>query len=144
QGVDWQTGGSLYEYGINQQEYGQIQSYAKRFGLEGMMGSQAMMAGGTSAMGEQIRQIQKGQFEYNFQMQQTQQQMGQQLLTGGATGVNAQGQAVGGNGLAGYQQLAAQQGYQFNVGNGMGIWQIQDAQTSINRQQQAWSLQQNQ
>jgi hypothetical protein len=64
------------------------------------------------------------------------------LMTGGATGVNAQGQAIGGDGLKGLQALYAKHNFQFDTGLGMGMWQIEDRQVAIGREKQDFGIMQ--
>lgn len=57
---------------------------------------------------------------------------------GGGT-LDNQGYVVGGS-LAGLQQQLASQGFNFNTGNGMTAWQIDDRKSQMSREMQMWGL----
>lgn len=79
---------------------------------------------------------------YQYNQQTSARNIGFQTQTGGASGVNAQGYAVGGDGLAGLSTLFAAQGMNLQTGNGMGMWQVEDAGTALSREQQVYRMNQ--
>jgi hypothetical protein len=108
--------------------------------LTGMSDSDLML--GTKGWEDRIRSISRGIEGYQYQMGKTQRAMDFAMTTGGTSAVDAQGFAVGGDGLKGLAGLYASQGMRLNRGNGMGMWQIQDAQERIQRSRQSYDMQQ--
>jgi hypothetical protein len=95
--------------------------------------------GGTLAMEGEIFNLsrQAAQVSAGHQIASARIRMGFQM--GGATGVDSQGFAIGGD-LSALANMVNRQGFSFNAGNGMGIWQIEDAQTRLKREQQDYGL----
>lgn len=86
----------------------------------------------------QINQTQAGMMGYANTMSKYMRNTGLAMqLGGGAIGAN--GMVVGGDSLAGVSAAFAQQGMAFNPGNGMSLWQVEDAQTRLSREQTAYS-----
>jgi hypothetical protein len=137
--MDLNTGADAFHYGIDSTEYGNIAQYAKENNLEYMLGSQSMMSGGIRGMQSQVRHLQVAQMGYQYSMQRAQANIGEELNMGGGT-IGNDGFVVGGDGLAGLRQQAKGQGYNFNVGNGMSMWQIQDRNTMLGREKQDFGM----
>lgn len=143
--IDPDTGMGAYETNISREEYDVLSAYDQRqtgFGRN-RLGSFEMVQGGERDMRLQIRNLQRDQMEYQFGMVNAQTTASYQMQTGGATSVNPiSGFSGPGDGLNRLQGVMRQFGFNFQSGNGMGMWQIQDAQTQISRDQQIWNMQQ--
>lgn len=135
--VDLETGQSPYARGISVKQYADLQSAARKGGYDmGKFGSYTDVHMGTVALESQYADKM-----YSYQMagmgiQAAQARTQFAFMTGGTRQLDAQGFAVGGN----VGQAVNRQG--FNAGNGMGIWQVQDAMTRIQREKQDWQMQQ--
>lgn len=94
--------------------------------------------GGEKQWEQNILNSQRGLDLYQYQQATAGRNINYQVMTGGSTGVGAQGFASGGDGLAALAQLFQSQGMNLQTGNGMGLWQVQDAQIMLQRQQQQY------
>lgn len=138
--MDTQTGYRQMTFSVSGQQYGQIQQVASQWDQSQYLMPPQQLAGGLAGLQGQLVQNQYQQASLQYHTQQDQTRMGLAYTTGGAS-VGAGGFAQGGN-LNELQQLLAQYGQSFNVGNGMGQWQLEDASTRLQRTQQDWGLSQ--
>jgi hypothetical protein len=141
------TGLQTFETGVDSLEYSWLQDWAARYGREDWLIQQGeegygALLGGRRGIETRLRDIRLEQVQRQRAYQQWQRQTNWAVRSGGASGVDAQGFALGGDGLAFLKQLMSSVGYNFNVGNGMGMWQLEDANTMLAREQQMFSWRQ--
>lgn len=139
--IDMQTGADTFEYGVDNDDYANMSDFAALNGMSNWMPTQAQVAGGRAGARKELYESGRIQAWEQFRVEDFGRRGEYQLTTGGAQGVDAQGFANGGDGLKALVQLIQGMGKTFNPGNGMGLWQVQDASTMLGRQQQDWSMQ---
>jgi hypothetical protein len=139
QTVDPNSGMGAYYSNVSAHEAAYLRG-ADRYNEFRLTNAEAAL--GEEGWAQQIRLQQRDLEAYQFEQQTLQRNLGFQMTVGGATGVNGQGFAVGGDGLRGLAGLFQQAGMAFNAGNGMGMWQLQDAGTLLQREQQMFGYQQ--
>lgn len=151
QTIDTTTGLGAFETGISTAEESWIREDASVMGRGDWIINRSSpdydaFQGGYRGMQTRIRDLQVGQRQREHDYQIWQRDTGWQQTIGGATGLSAQGFATGGDGLQALSRLLSpvlgQMGMTFNAGNGMGMWQLQDAQVAMGREQQMFSWQQ--
>lgn len=142
--LDPNTGLGAYEENINNAEFAKIEGVANRWGLMGPNRDriQAAALRGTRGLQQAIRVEQRDIERQQFEMQMTQMSLSDLTTRGSTTGIDGQGFATGGSGLAALAAIYAQRGMNFNPGNGMSQWEIQDAGTRIGRAQEDFGLRQ--
>lgn len=135
--VDMQTGESTYRRSINPMEFAYIRSQADKSAAVTQFSSADydMFSGGTLGLQQQMTNISRNATRTSMGMQIASARLGMNIMMGGASGVNDQGFAVGP-----YDVAAATGRANFNGGNGMGMWQVQDAMEMLSREKQDWSM----
>lgn len=142
--IDLSTGGALGQYtrltadqfaarvaGADEMGNDDYAEAMKRVGNITMVEAQREMRGMNVEMAEFQRSQQVDQFN-----------LGRAMTAGGASELDAQGFAKLGDGLKAMADVFEKNGMNFNAGNGMGVWQIQDTQTAMQREKQQWSMEQ--
>jgi hypothetical protein len=136
--IDLETGQSPYARQIDMAEYDQVKKNAElggadmsRFPTEASFNGKGMIAR-VQAHKDQMH----GFTMASYGIQASQARMQFAFMTGGTRELDAQGFAVGGD----IGKAIGREG--FNPGNGMGMWQVQDAMTGIQREKQDWGMQQ--
>lgn len=132
---------------MGQNSLGQVLNNAGAFSAQHAMMqvsgvTPGMLAIGTEGLQAQLYAQQRAARGYGASMSVYMNTANMLLTTGGATlaTIDDQGFATG-DGLRGLMAHYAKQGYRnMRTGNGMGMWQIQDRMTQIQREQQDFSI----
>lgn len=123
--VDLKTGLNPYMEQITGSEYRDVQGAAQRMGLSSLLLPQSQMQNGVFGLQAELTGIQRQQSVRQYTFGRDMQQMQYMMTTGDMTGL---------------QNMMGQYGQNFNIGNGMGMWQIQNAQLFMQREQQDWGM----
>lgn len=138
QTIDTRTGLGALEYGSNSAVLAALKGSDKLGLLKGV--TDADLAGGTAGIQRNMELKQRDMQMFQFQQGQMQRTLNYGLMAGGGT-IGANGMVQGGS-LNAVSQVFAQNGMTFNQGNGMTMWQLEDAGVNLNRQRQQFSINQ--
>jgi len=135
--VNMQTGLSNYYENVPDMLIEQARGRDDLGRLEGITDQE--LRGGTRGLQRRIRDIQVGSIGTSFYYAQQGRDLGAAMNMGGGT-LDETGRVQGGDLAAAAGPIFNRLGMDFNAGNGMGQWAIQDRQREMSRQQQDQGL----